>query len=297
MHKKHTLLFGAHMSIASELKLAIERGESIGCTAIQIFTKSNRQWNAKTITQKEAAEFRQTWKDSSITSVIAHAAYLINIGSPDKDIEHKSVNALKLEMERCVTLDIPYLVLHPGSHSNTDEQACLERIAYNLDQLLEAVPGCCILLETMAGQGSSVGYTFEHLAQIIQYSHHKKRLGICLDTCHVFAAGYDFTTEKSYHSMWEHFDKTIGINKLKMIHVNDSKQVCDSRVDRHTDIGKGKIGLKPFELLFNDPRFFDIPKILETPKDSLADDERNMETLVDLLSKKTRTLLHVTKEK
>src|SRR5260221_5309610 len=150
MHKKHTLLYGAHMSIAGEFRQAIERGESIGCTAIQIFTKSNRQWHAKPITQKDAAEFKETWKKSSITSVIAHAAYLINIGSPDKSIEHKSVTALKLEMERCVTLDIPYLVLHPGSHASTDEKSCLERIAYNLDQLLEAVPHCTILLETMA---------------------------------------------------------------------------------------------------------------------------------------------------
>lgn len=293
MSKKHTLLYGAHISIAGEIKLAIERGESIGCTAIQIFTKSNRQWHAKEITHEEALAFKQAWKKSSIKSVIAHAAYLINIGSPDKNIEHKSVSALKLEMERCVALDIPYLVLHPGSHANTDEQSCLKRIAHNLDQLFDTVPHCSILLETMAGQGSSVGYTFEHIAQIMQYSQHKKRLGVCIDTCHIFSAGYDLTTKKTYDLLWKNFDKIIGINKLKIIHINDSKQACGSRVDRHTDIGKGKIGLEFFELLFNDSRFFDVPKVLETPKDNLEDDKRNMETLVSLLSSKTKKLLGV----
>jgi len=298
MHKKHTLLYGAHMSIAGEIKRAIDRGESIGCTAIQIFTKSNRQWHAKPITEKEATDFKDTWKNSSIKSVIAHASYLINIGSPDKNIEHKSVNALKVEMERCDMLDIPYLVLHPGSHSNTDIPECLKRIAHNLDELFQAVPHCSILLETMAGQGTNVGSTFEQLAQIIKYSQHKKRLGVCMDTCHIFSAGYDFTTEKSYNELWKNFDNIIGINKLKAIHVNDSKQALGSRIDRHTDIGKGKIGLKGFELLFNDPQFFDIPKILETPKkEGLDEDKKNMETLIGLLSTKTKKLLGVTENK
>ncbi|HLJ31844.1 MAG TPA: deoxyribonuclease IV [Candidatus Babeliales bacterium] len=297
MPKKQTLLFGAHMSIAGEFKRAIERGESIGCTAIQIFTKSNRQWHAKAIGEKEAMEFKESWKASSITSIVAHASYLINIGSPDKAIEHKSVNALKIEMERCAMLDIPYLVLHPGSHSHTDEKICLERISHNLDELFKQVDGCSILLETSAGQGTNVGYNFEQLAYIIKLSHHKNRLGVCFDTCHAFTAGYDFTTEKSYHDLWKQFDKIIGLNKLKAIHVNDSKQVLGSCIDRHADIGKGKMGLKPFELLFNDPQFFDIPKILETPKkDGLEKDKKNMETLVSLLSSKTKKALHVTRE-
>ncbi|HLW72787.1 MAG TPA: deoxyribonuclease IV [Candidatus Babeliales bacterium] len=292
MKKKHSLLFGAHMSIAGEMHLAIERGKSIGCTAIQIFTKSNRQWHAKAITDKEADSFKKAWKESSIQSIIAHASYLINIGSPDSELEKKSVYALELELNRCTMLDIPYLVLHPGSSTKGDEQECLARISQNIDKLLAKIPHCNILLETMAGQGTSVGYTFEHLAQIIKHSEHKKRLGVCFDTCHAFAAGYDFSTEKTYNLMWEQFDKIVGINKIKAFHINDSQKDLGSRVDRHTDIGKGKMGLKAFKLLFNDPTFFDIPKILETPKNDLSDDKKNMDTLFSLLTEKTRTLLH-----
>ena len=293
MRKEHSLLLGAHMSIAGKMSLAIERGESIGCTAIQIFTKSNRQWHAKAITQEEAASLKKAYQDSSIQSVIAHAAYLINIGSPSEEIEKKSVNALEIEINRCTDLTIPYLVLHPGSHGNTDEESCLARISANIDKLLSATSDCTILLETMAGQGSSVGHTFEQLAQIIKHSEHKRRIGICFDTCHAFAAGYDFRTEKTYNLMWEQFDKIIGINKLKAIHINDSQKDIGSRVDRHADIGKGRIGLKAFELLLNDSRFFDIPKVLETPRDDLADYKKNMETLIDLISPKTRKLLDI----
>jgi deoxyribonuclease IV len=293
MHKKHSFLYGAHMSIAGEPAKAIERGESIGCTAIQIFTKSNRQWHAKPITDKESENFKQTWKNSSIKSIIAHTSYLINIGSPNKELEHKSVHALGVEMERCTQLDIPYLVLHPGSHSNTDKEESLKRISTNLDHLFDQYPDCSILLETMAGQGTNIGNSFEQLAAIIKLSKHKRRLGVCLDTCHVFTAGYDLRDEKSYDQMWKQFDKVIGLEKLKAIHVNDSKKEIGSCVDRHTDIGKGKIGLKAFELLCNDPKLFDVPKILETPKDDLADDKRNMDVLLDLLDKKTRKLLHV----
>jgi deoxyribonuclease-4 len=294
MKKNHSLLLGAHMSIAGEIDLAIKRGESIGCSAIQIFTKSNRQWHAKDLTNEEATAFKTAWKNSSIQSIIAHAAYLINIGSPNKDIAKKSTLALELELIRCAALDIPYLVLHPGSHGNTDEESCLAQVTHIIDKLLETTPNCSILLETTAGQGSNIGYTFEHLAQIIKHSEHKKHIGICFDTCHAFAAGYDFTTEKTYNLMWEQFDKIIGINKLKALHINDSQQTLGSRVDRHIGIGKGKIGLKAFELLFNDPRFFDIPKILETPKTDLTDDKKNMEILISLLTNKTRELLNFT---
>lgn len=293
MQKKHSLLLGAHMSIADKMSLAIERGESIGCSAIQIFTKSNRQWHAKPIKDEDATSFKKAWKDSSIQSIIAHASYLINIGSPNEEIEKKSIHALELELNRCAQLDIPYLILHPGSHTKTDEDSCLARISGNINKVLAVTSGCTILLETMAGQGTNVGYSFDHLAQIIKKVEHKNRIGVCFDTCHAFAAGYEFRTEKSYALMWEQFDKTIGINKLKAIHINDSQQDIGSRVDRHTDIGKGKIGLKAFELLCNDPRFFDIPKVLETPKKDLSDDKKNLNALRNLLTNKTRTLLHV----
>jgi len=279
------------MSIAGEISRAIERGESIGCTAIQIFTKSNRQWYAKPIEEKDAQAFKQAWKNSSIKSIVAHASYLLNIGSPSPDAAKKSLEALKIEFQRCAQLAIPYLVIHPGSYTSSDETSCIERIGHNLDVLFEHVPHGTILLETMAGQGSQVGYTFEQLAQIIKFSKHKKRIGICFDTCHAFAAGYDFRTENSYNLMWEHFDKTIGINKLKAIHLNDSHKDLGSRVDRHADIGQGKIGLKAFELLFNDPQFFDVPKILETPRTELSDYRKNMDILEGLLHKKTQDLL------
>lgn len=293
MKKDHSLLLGAHMSIAGEMHLAIERGESIGCTAIQIFTKSNRQWQAKAISDEQAISFKKRWKDSSVQSIIAHASYLVNIASPNEELEKKSMEALAIELDRCTLLGIPYLVLHPGSHTSSDETVCLARISNNINKLLKTNTHCSILLETMAGQGSSVGHTFENLAQIIKLVEDKKRVGICFDTCHAFVAGYDFRTEKTYHAMWEQFDSIIGLNKLKAIHVNDSQKDIGSRVDRHTDIGKGKIGLKAFELLLNDPRFFDIPKILETPKTDIAEDKMNMEVLMGLLSNKTRTLLNV----
>ncbi len=279
------------MSIAGEISRAIERGESIGCTAIQIFTKSNRQWHAKPIEEKDAQEFKQAWKSSSIKSIIAHASYLLNIGSPNPDAEKKSLEALKIEFQRCAQLTIPYLVLHPGSYTSSDEESCIERIGHNLDVLFEHVPHGTILLETMAGQGSQVGYTFEQLAQIIKASKHKKRIGICFDTCHAFAAGYDFRTEHSYNLMWEQFDKIIGINKLKSMHLNDSHKDLGSHVDRHANIGQGKIGLKAFELLFNDPQLFDVPKILETPQTELADYRKNMDILEGLIHKKTRDTL------
>jgi deoxyribonuclease IV len=283
MKKEHSLLLGAHMSISGKIELAIERGESIGCTAIQIFTKSNRQWHAKPLTEDETDAFKKAWKSSSIRSVIAHASYLINIGSANEELEQKSVAALKLEMERCTALGVPYLVLHPGSHTNTNLELCIDRISKNINKLLANTSHCTILLENMAGQGSSIGGTFEQLAQIIKHVDDKKRIGICFDTCHAFAAGYDFRTKKTYNAMWETFDTLIGLNKLKAIHINDSQKDVGSRVDRHTNIGKGKIGLTAFELLLKDPRFTDIPKVLETPKKDLIDDKKNMETLISLL--------------
>lgn len=286
MKKQHSLLFGAHMSIAGEISHAIDRGESIQCTSIQIFTKSNRQWQAKPIAENDAEAFKQKLKNSSITSVIAHASYLINIGSPNPDAEKKSLEALDIEFKRCAQLSIPYLVLHPGSYTTSDEQTCIKQISKNLDILLAHNPQGAILLETMAGQGSQVGHTFEQLAHIIHLAEHKNRIGICFDTCHAFASGYDFREEQSYNHMWQEFDTIIGLEKLKAFHLNDSHKDLGSRVDRHADIGQGKIGLKAFELLFNDTRFFDVPKILETPRTELSDYRRNMDILEGLIHKK-----------
>lgn len=298
-HKKSCLLLGAHMSISGGFEKAIERGTSIGCTTIQVFTKSNRQWHAKPITDQEAELFHAAVKESAIKPIVAHATYLINIGAPDKTIEKKSINAVMDELNRCEMLGIPYLVLHPGSHVGTDEKGCLERIAQNLDTILEADTGKTkILLETMAGQGSSVCYTFEQIAAIRKLSHHKQRVGVCFDTCHAFTAGYDFTTPHGYKAMWDEFDATIGLNHLEVMHINDSKKELGSRVDRHDDIGKGKIGLEAFRMLFNDPRFFDVPKLLETPKhdhdkDELGGYARNMQVIKHLLSDATKKSLNI----
>lgn len=294
MSHQHRLLLGAHMSIAGGFEQAIIRGESIECTTIQLFTKSNRQWNAKQITDEQTELFKQTLKKSSIAPVITHASYLINIGSSDLTTQKKSVAALAEELTRCHMLGIPYLVLHPGSSTGASEKEGLQWISDNLNEALAQTPGSTmILLENMAGQGSSACYKFEHLAFLYKESEHKKRIGICFDTCHAFAAGYDFRTEATYKQLWHDFDEIIGLQHLKAMHINDSKKELGSRVDRHEEIGKGHIGLKAFELLFNDEQFFDVPKILETPKDTLPDYAHNMLVIKNLISDKNKKKLGI----
>ncbi len=265
MNKK-IILLGAHISISGGFHKAIEKGEEIGCTAIQIFTKSGRSWFAKEITQQEIDKFQETLKKSSIKSVIAHSAYLINLGSPKKEIEQKSIKGLKLELERCDQLSIPFLVIHPGAHLKSGEEKCLEQIAKNLSDILKKHKGKTkILLETTAGQGTNVGYKFEHLQKILNLSKEKNKMGVCLDTCHIFSAGYDIGTTKGYEKVMSEFSKTIGLKNLKAIHLNDSKTNLNSRKDRHENLGKGTIPISSFRLIMNDKRFEKIPKILETP--------------------------------
>lgn len=292
--EKKKLLLGAHVSTTGGFDKAIHRGESIGCTTIQIFTKNNRQWFAKPITQEEVKAFKIAQSGSIVESVMAHSAYLINIGASDDTIKNKSLQSLKQELERCELLGIPFLILHPGSSGSMNETACLNQIASGLDQIFSEVPGnSMILLETMAGQGSNLCYQFEHIAHIINLSQFKHRLGVCLDTCHVFAAGYDLRTEATYNQLWEKFDSIIGLEKLKAIHVNDSKKELGSRVDRHEHIAQGQLGAESFRLLFNDSRFFNIPKILETPKEALEQDLINMQTICSFLSPQTQELLDI----
>ena len=289
---KQRLLLGAHMSISGGFDKAIVRGESIGCTTIQVFTKSNRQWYARPLTDEEIDIFKNTASQSSIKPVVAHASYLVNIGAADKLTHEKSTKSFTEELHRCQQLEIPYLVIHPGSCGKSSEKECLKKISDTLDETFTKLPGkTMVLLETMAGQGSNLGYQFEHLAELYQQSTHKKRVGICLDTCHIFAAGYKFDTQEHYENIWNQFDNIIGLNLLKVIHLNDSKKELGSRVDRHEDIGKGKIGLESFKMIMNDKRFFDIPKIIETPKEDLNDDLRNMKTLVQLISKENQKKL------
>lgn len=285
--KKNIPLLGAHVSIAGGFNQAIIRGEKIGATCIQIFTKSNRQWKAKKITSQEVEAFKLQQKNSLIKIVVAHASYLINLGSSNTLVVNKSVDALTHEIERCEILDIPYLVLHPGTLRKENEEESLIFIAEQINKVFQKaqIKNVKLLLETMAGQGSIAGYTFEQLATIIEHVRNKKNIGVCVDTCHIFAAGYKFNTPTTYKKLWQHFDKTIGINKIYAFHINDSKKEAGSLIDRHEHIGKGKIGLESFKLLMNDKKFMHIAKILETPKTekTLTDDFENLNTLKKLI--------------
>lgn len=287
MIEKNQYLVGAHVSIAGGFFKAIEEGTEIGCTAIQIFTKSNRQWNSKSITDHEAQQFIEAQKNSDIQVVIAHAAYLINLGSPTPGVQEKSFNALVDEIKRCQQLQIPYLVLHPGTAEADSREASIKETGKLINKALEQTPDCTttVLVETMAGQGKSIGSSFEELAIILAQVTHKKRIGVCFDTCHTFAAGYNFTTEESYNSLFKKFDDLIGLEYIKIFHVNDSKKEIGAHVDRHEDIGKGAIKLHAFEMIMNDHRFKNIPKILETPVtgDAITDYKRNLEVLVNLI--------------
>jgi deoxyribonuclease IV len=282
----HELLIGAHLSISKGLDDVFRQADELGCTTLQLFTKSGRQWHAKPLTDEEIAVFKAAHKAHNHMPLVAHASYLINIGSPDATLAHKSTAALAQELERCEQLGIHYLVLHPGSHRDTDTESCLERVAHNLTTVLKKVPGSAmILLETMAGQGSTVGSNFEELGAILKKANHNPRLGICLDTCHVFAAGYEITTPMGYVKMWHEFDAQIGRHALKVIHMNDSQKPLGSHVDRHCDIGTGAIGNAGFRLIMQDVTLAHIPKVLETPKESLDDDARNLDALRKLAEK------------
>jgi len=261
------MLLGAHVSISGGLFQAPLRGSEIGCTAIQIFTKNQRQWQANPLSDQEIEKYFQSLTTSPVKTVIAHNSYLINLCSSDKNQLHKSRESFILEMQRAEALKISSLVFHPGAHKGTGEQAGLDLIAESINYVL----GFCsdfnirLLLETTAGQGTSLGYNFEQLKQIIEQVEQTEKIGVCLDTCHIFAAGYDIRTQSSYQATFEQFDRVIGLNYLTVIHLNDSKKQFGSRLDRHEQIGKGEIGIEAFRFLMNDPRLKNIPKILEIP--------------------------------
>ncbi len=264
----HDILVGSHISSAGGLHKAFERGESIGCTAMQIFTKSNRVWFEKKITDEAAELFKQAAQRSPIKSVVVHAGYLINIGSPKPDGVKQSVSALLDEIRRCEQLGLKYLILHPGSHLGSGEEAGVVQVAKHLDEVIEKSDGTVsILLETMAGQGTNLGSTFEQLHAMRERSTHKRNIGYCLDTCHIFCAGYNIATEDSYQEAIKTFDTTLGLEHLKAIHVNDSLTPCASRKDRHAPLGEGHIPNATFKLMMNDKRLINIPKVLETPSD------------------------------
>lgn len=273
---------GAHVSTVGGLHTAFERAQATTCHVIQIFTKSQRQWNAKPLTAADCANFQAAHREAGLPPLIAHDSYLINLGSPDDGLWEKSIAAFRVELERCQQLGVGSLVTHPGAHVGSGEAAGLDRVGAALRRLLvEDVGGeTQILLEITAGQGTALGHSFEHLARLIELCDGHPRLGICFDTCHGLAAGYDFRTAKGYQTTFDHFDRLIGIERLRAFHLNDSKNDLGSRVDRHTHIGEGFVGLAGFELIMNDPRFQTIPMALETPKEpDESADIRNLATL------------------
>lgn len=258
------------MSIAGGLHLAFERAAEMTCDCLQVFVKNQRQWQAKPIDDAQIEAWQQTRQASGLGPIIAHAAYLINLAAPQAAIRKKSIAAIIDELVRCHQLGIDWLVMHPGSRVDTGESAGIDRIVAALDQVLDAAEelNSSILLEITAGQGSSIGHKFEHLAEIIERVRRGKRLGICFDTCHAFAAGYELRTDEGYAKTMAALDATVGIGRVRCFHLNDSKKPFGSRVDRHEHLGKGCIGREGFRRIVNDPRFRNIPMVLETPKET-----------------------------
>jgi deoxyribonuclease-4 len=278
-------LLGAHMSVAGGHALAIDRATAFNMTACQIFTKNANQWNAKPIAPEAAESFRTAVAASEIGFVVAHDSYLINLASPDETLRQRSIAALGDELQRCAQLGVPWLVTHPGAHMGAGVDEGVGRVASALNQLFDALPdlGVTVLLETTAGQGTSLGRSFEELAMILALVEDQTRVGVCFDTCHVFAAGYDIRETEVYATTMQAFEDSIGLDRLRLFHLNDSKKGLGARVDRHAHIGEGELGKEAFRLLLNDERFAGHPGILETPKgDDGEEDRRNLATLSGL---------------
>ena len=279
---KQKILLGAHTSIGGGLHRAIERSCSISCTAMQIFVKNNMQWFARPLDRSEIKAFIEHTQRCQLDAVFAHSNYLINLAATNPHFHANSLRALAEELTRADQLELPFLVLHPGAHLGAGEEAGLEKIVSSIDAVHTVLPKTKtrIALETTAGQGSCLGCTFEQLAYIIANVREPERLCVCLDTAHVFAAGYDLRTEAATRKMFAQFDRVVGLKHLAALHLNDSKTGLGSRVDRHEHIGKGKIGLNAFRFIMRDRRFRKIPKVLETPKGKeLLEDVANMKTL------------------
>lgn len=276
------------MSIAGGVHTAVERAESIGCTTMQMFVKNNTQWRGKVLTSEDISTYKKLLQKSSIGPVVVHDTYLINLCAVDKVVLKKSRAALKDELDRCEKLGVEYLNFHPGSHMGAGERDGIKRIAESLNSIHGQTRDCRVksVLETTAGQGTAVGYRFEQLQEIIDLVEERERMAVCVDTCHIFAAGYDIVTEHGYQKTFEEFDAVIGLGRLVAFHVNDAKRERGSRVDRHEHIGKGKIGKAGFRLLMNDECFRNVPKILETPKGpEMKEDIKNMRLLRRLVER------------
>ena len=281
-------ILGAHMSIAGGYFKAVEAAHDCQCDCVQLFTKNNNQWRVKPITQNDAELFQRRLKELKIRHPVSHSSYLINVASPDHALWKKSVDSLVVELQRAELLGIPYVVLHPGAYISGSESSglrCVSRALNTVHRQTRDLAAEC-LLETTAGQGSNLGWRFEHLAAILEGVHAPERLGVCFDTCHVFAAGYPLGTEKEYKTTMRNFNRSVGVKWIKAFHLNDSKRERGSRVDRHEHIGRGKMGLEPFRHLLNDRRFRRTPMYLETPKGTGKRKELdaiNLETLRSLI--------------
>ena len=264
------------MSAAGGLPRAVERAVVVGCATLQVFTKNSNQWAGKPLGADEAEAFQVAAAKAGISPLAAHSAYLINLGSPDPGIRERSVLALADEIDRCDRLGIPFLVLHPGSHGGDGEETGLDRVARGLDAAAVRTPGSrtLVLLESAAGQGFCLGHTFEHLREILRRSDSRDRLAICMDTCHLHAAGHDLVSLEGWRRMMNALDENLGLESVKVIHANDSRKERGCRVDRHERIGLGFLGESAFTNLMTEPAFEHIPKILETPKDETGEWDR-----------------------
>ncbi|MFH0920780.1 MAG: deoxyribonuclease IV [Fibrobacterota bacterium] len=279
------MLLGAHVSTAGGVDKSPLNGQAIGCTAIQIFTKNQRQWSANPLSGPEVVAYSANVKESGIASVVAHDSYLINMASPDPAMRKKSITAFIDEIQRADLLHLQGLVFHPGSHMGEGEDKGVARMAQSLNQAAAEAGGSVpLLFETTAGQGTNLGWRFEHLRDMLAGLKTPGRYGVCLDTCHLYGAGHDLTTEAAYAATLAEFDRIVGLSRVRCIHINDSKQPLGSRKDRHDNIGAGFMGETAFRLIMNDPRFENVPKILETP----GGDEayvKDMKTLNKLVKK------------
>lgn len=282
--------FGAHMSIAGGHYKAAEAARAAGCDTVQVFTKSSNQWKAKELTDADIRRWKEALREHAIVDPVAHNSYLINLASPDEGLWEKSIEAMTVEVERAEALGIGDLVTHPGAHTGSGEEAGLERVARALDEVHRRTKGVTvrIALETTAGQGTCLGSRFEHLGAILAKVGEPERLGVCVDTCHVFAAGYSMNPEAEYNRVIEALDEAVGLSRLRVWHLNDSVKPCGSRVDRHAGIGGGQMGLEPFRRIVTDRRFDGHRMILETPKgveEGEDLDVRNLRILRDLESR------------
>lgn len=278
---------GAHMSIAGRPAAALLRGAKVGCQVIQIFTRNRVRWSAKKLSGPEIDQFHRSREETSVLPIAVHGSYLINLASDHVAIRRKSLSLLIRELEWADDLEVPFLVIHPGSHKGDGLEKGLKRIIKALNLIIGLKCPVKILLETTSGQGTSIGHRFEHLSEIISGVDDPERLGVCFDTCHVFSAGYDFHTERAYRHLFTEFDKIIGLKRLTLFHINDSKGRLGSKIDRHEHPGQGHIGLKAFSMLLNDSRFSHHSFLLETPKgidpEGRDRDIMNLRTLMNLI--------------